>query len=211
MVKNPPDNSGDARDSGLAAASGSCPGGENGYPLQYSSLEYPMDRGLWQATIHGVAKESELMRDREPLKEHLGIFQRYANLLPCTCLQWHSSFDELRGSSRWEHLWAQGILFLAYSSGGNASVSKRLCNIEHSLFCTNSNESRREWRGKWLETDPGPPQYNGAFMLHAPLGTTAHIFLNKQAYCWSNKVIYGEKSAKSPGLMGGSQGGIIPS
>ena len=87
MVKNPPDNSGDARDSGLAAASGSCPGGENGYPLQYSSLEYPMDRGLWQATIHGVAKESELMRDREPLKEHLGIFQRYANLLPCTCLQ----------------------------------------------------------------------------------------------------------------------------
>lgn len=86
------------------------------------------------------------------------------------------------------------------------------CATQSTHFsCTNSNESRRECSGKWLETDPGPPQYSGAFMLHAPLGTTARIFLNKQAYCSSNKVIYGEKSAKSPGLMGGSQGGIIPS
>ena len=28
----------------------------NGYPLQYSCLENSMDRGAWQATIHGVAK-----------------------------------------------------------------------------------------------------------------------------------------------------------
>ena len=28
----------------------------NGTPLQYSCLENPMDRGAWQATIHGVAK-----------------------------------------------------------------------------------------------------------------------------------------------------------
>ena len=26
----------------------------NGYPLQYSSLEYPTDRGAWQAIVHGV-------------------------------------------------------------------------------------------------------------------------------------------------------------
>ena len=25
-------------------------------PLQYSCLEYPMDRGAWQATVHGIAK-----------------------------------------------------------------------------------------------------------------------------------------------------------
>ena len=29
---------------------------ENGNPLQYSCLKIPMDRGTWQATIHGVAK-----------------------------------------------------------------------------------------------------------------------------------------------------------
>ena len=27
----------------------------NGTPLQYSCLENPMDRGAWQATVHGVA------------------------------------------------------------------------------------------------------------------------------------------------------------
>ena len=28
----------------------------NGHPLQYSCLENPMDRGAWQATVHGVTK-----------------------------------------------------------------------------------------------------------------------------------------------------------
>ena len=28
------------------------PGQGNGYPLQYSCLENPMDRGAWQATVH---------------------------------------------------------------------------------------------------------------------------------------------------------------
>ena len=28
-------------------------------PLQYSCLENPMDRGAWQATVHGVTKESD--------------------------------------------------------------------------------------------------------------------------------------------------------
>ena len=31
-------------------------GGRNDNPLQYSCLENPMDRGAWQATVHGVAK-----------------------------------------------------------------------------------------------------------------------------------------------------------
>ena len=30
--------------------------GENGYPLQYSCLENPIDRGAWWAAIHGVTK-----------------------------------------------------------------------------------------------------------------------------------------------------------
>ena len=28
----------------------------NGNPLQYSCLENPMDRGVWQATVHGVSR-----------------------------------------------------------------------------------------------------------------------------------------------------------
>ena len=33
------------------------PGVGNGNQLQYSCLGNPMDRGAWQATIHGAAKE----------------------------------------------------------------------------------------------------------------------------------------------------------
>ena len=56
MVKNPPTNAGDV---------GSIPGSEkspeegNGNQLQYSCLGNPMDRGVWQATVHRVAKESD--------------------------------------------------------------------------------------------------------------------------------------------------------
>ena len=51
-VKNPPANDGDLD---LTPGSGRSPGGGNGNPLQYSCLGNPMDRGAWQATVHGVA------------------------------------------------------------------------------------------------------------------------------------------------------------
>ena len=35
------------------------PGEGNGNPFQYSCLGNPTDRGTWQATVHGVAKESD--------------------------------------------------------------------------------------------------------------------------------------------------------
>ena len=56
MVKNPPASAGDRRDTGSIPGSGRSPGGGHGNPLQYSCLENPMDRGAWQATVHGVAK-----------------------------------------------------------------------------------------------------------------------------------------------------------
>ena len=49
MVKNPPDNTEDVRDTGLIPGSGRSPGGGNGNPLQYSCLENPTDRGAWWA------------------------------------------------------------------------------------------------------------------------------------------------------------------
>ena len=56
LVKNPPDNEGDTRETGLIPGSGKYPGEENGNPLQYSGLENPMDRGASWATVYGVAK-----------------------------------------------------------------------------------------------------------------------------------------------------------
>ena len=42
---------GDTRDMDLIPGSGRSPGGGNGNPLQYSCLQYPMDRGAWQNQI----------------------------------------------------------------------------------------------------------------------------------------------------------------
>ena len=38
----------------LSAVQETSLGEGNGNPLQYSFLENPMDRGVWQATVHGV-------------------------------------------------------------------------------------------------------------------------------------------------------------
>ena len=43
-------------DLGSVSGLGKSSGKGTGNPLQYSCLENPMDRGTWQATVHGVAK-----------------------------------------------------------------------------------------------------------------------------------------------------------
>ena len=48
-----------AGDPGSIPGSGRSPGEGNGNPFQYSFLENPMNGGAWQATVHGVTKESD--------------------------------------------------------------------------------------------------------------------------------------------------------
>ena len=55
VVKNPPANAGD-RDVCSIPGSLRSPRIGNGNPLQYSCLENSMDRGVWWATLLGVAK-----------------------------------------------------------------------------------------------------------------------------------------------------------
>ena len=57
MAKNPPANAGDM---GSIPKLGRSPGERNGNLLQYSCLENSMDRGAWRATVHGVAKETDM-------------------------------------------------------------------------------------------------------------------------------------------------------
>ena len=48
------ESAGNAEDPALIPRSGRSPGEGNGNPLQYSGLKITMDRGAWQATVHGV-------------------------------------------------------------------------------------------------------------------------------------------------------------
>ena len=54
--KESPCNSGDP---GSIPGSRASPREEHGYPLQYSCLGNPMNRGAWWATVHGVTKKSD--------------------------------------------------------------------------------------------------------------------------------------------------------
>ena len=45
-----------AGDPGSIPGAGRSSGEGNGYPLQYSCLENSVDRGAWQATVHGVVE-----------------------------------------------------------------------------------------------------------------------------------------------------------
>ena len=55
VVKNPLAN---AENMGSIPGSERSPGEGLGNPLRYFCLENPIDRGAWQATVHGVANSS---------------------------------------------------------------------------------------------------------------------------------------------------------
>ena len=69
MVRSLPTQAGYA---GLTLGSGRSPGGGNGSPLQYSCLETPMDRGAWQAPVHGVESDTASLKASHVV--HAGVF-----------------------------------------------------------------------------------------------------------------------------------------
>ena len=64
VAKNPPVSTRVARHAGSIPGLGRSPGGRHGNPLQYSCLENPIDRGAWQATVHGIAKSGAQLRPK---------------------------------------------------------------------------------------------------------------------------------------------------
>ena len=63
VVRNPSANAGATGDAGLIPGWRRSPGEGNGNPLQYFRLGNPMDRGAWQAIVHGVTKSGTRLSD----------------------------------------------------------------------------------------------------------------------------------------------------
>ena len=76
VVKNPHVNAGGA---GSIPSLGTYPGEGNGNSLQYSCLGNRMDRGAWQATVHGVTKR---------VRHDLATKQLYHSSLNSMYTQW---------------------------------------------------------------------------------------------------------------------------
>ena len=62
-------------DLGSIPKSGRSPGEVNGYLLQYSCLENPMEGGAWWATVHGVVKSWTGLSDF-PFTFHLHALEK---------------------------------------------------------------------------------------------------------------------------------------
>ena len=56
VVKSPPANARDVRDTGAIPGLGRSPGGGHSNPLEYFCLENPMDKGAWWTAVHRVTK-----------------------------------------------------------------------------------------------------------------------------------------------------------
>ena len=62
-IKNPPAN---AVDVGSIPGLGRCSAERNGNPLQNSCLGNPMDRGAWQAMVHGFTRVRHDLETKPP-------------------------------------------------------------------------------------------------------------------------------------------------
>ena len=77
-------------EAGLILGSERSLGEGDGNPLQYSCLGNPMDRGAWQATVHGVTKESDtteqLNNNNNSNKNRIPSFLSYLICFKYSCI-----------------------------------------------------------------------------------------------------------------------------
>ena len=84
VVKNPATNAGDPGDVGSVTGSGRSPGVEKDNPLKYSCLENSMDRGTWQATVHGATENRTQLSDQTHTHSNMGktVGQNMVKMVP---------------------------------------------------------------------------------------------------------------------------------
>ena len=107
MVKNPPANAGDAKDTNSIPGSGRSPGEGNGNPLQYSCLDNPMDRGAWRATVLGIAKSQTRLKQLSTQHTHMGSKVGFPGGSDSKkiCLQWRRpAFNPWVWRRKWQPL-----------------------------------------------------------------------------------------------------------
>ena len=108
MIKNPLANAGDIRDMGLIPGLGKSPGIGNGNSLQHFCTENPMDRGAWQATVHGIAKSQTALSTHTPTcqkKSELEPWQLQSSNVFWLFLQTGRLMGEPSGKGRFPSPW----------------------------------------------------------------------------------------------------------
>ena len=74
VVKNPSANARDRGDLGSIPGWGRVPRRGDGNPLQYYCLKNPMDRGAWQATVHGIPESDTTEHTHTHTQTHVSLY-----------------------------------------------------------------------------------------------------------------------------------------
>ena len=100
-----------AEDTGLIPRSGRSPGEGNGCPLQYSYLENSMDKGTWQAIVHGFAESDTTQHAWEWMfLTHIQTTELFCLKTPLEKI-FHDSWKDWEWKfSDEENCWESGIL-----------------------------------------------------------------------------------------------------
>ena len=126
MVKNPPANAGDIRDTGSIPGLGRSTGGGHGNPLQYCCLENPMDRGAWWAMFHRVTKSWTQLKRLSMLSMQCVYVNAAKSLQSCPTLS-DPTDCSLPGSS------VHGIFQARVLEWGAISFAN-ICQNHHSIY-----------------------------------------------------------------------------
>ena len=127
-----------AWDLGSIPGSGRSPGEGNDYPLQYSCLDSSIDRGAWQATVHGICRTESLHCSPETTTTLLIIYTPIQNKKfkvwkkSGMDKEWHSQgmllkckrhrFSPWVGKISWRREWLPTPLFLPGEFHGQRSL-----------------------------------------------------------------------------------------
>ena len=129
-----------AGDAGLIPGLGRSPEGGHGILLQYCCLKNPMDRGAWQATVHGVAKELDMTERRNTHTQSVSRStvktSGYTPLFPGPYSQRKSLFNFLWFISEKLVLWHRQLKLAESSSVPfQAWISTSPPNLSPKLLC----------------------------------------------------------------------------
>ena len=171
VVKNLPANAGGVGDPGSIPGLGRSPGGGNGNLLQYSCLENPMDRGAWQATVHGVPKSQTLLSDwaythtQRAITNQLGVKEYCLNKLRELVMDreaWCAAVHGVTKSRTWQSAWTEWNWIGRWAMNMKWKLTK-LCkwpgtSQEKAMV---PHSSTLAWKIPWME-EPGGPQSMGS-------------------------------------------------
>ena len=151
--------------------SGRSPGG-NGSPLQYSCLKNPMDRGAWQATVHGVPKSWTWLSDwtHTHTKTHTHLYR----VRVCTYIHTHTHPLSM-GYQRAGHNWATEHTYTHTSiTHTHRHTNTYTHTYTHTLYSPDYLKEHRFW--KLLPGLEGP-------LCHQLADQTLARYLNTPGLC----------------------------